>query len=284
MSNQAVIIAAKEWSSKYPQMAQREIDESTWNALSGSIFPGAKESSILMAVDYCRARELDILMKPVHIVPMRVKDAGTGEYNYRDIIMPGVGLYRIQAERTGNYAGADAPDFGDEIVESFTGKDGKKVEVAYPKWCKYTVYKLLTTGERAPYSAIEYWTENYAVQKPGFSAPNAMWKKRPRGQLAKCAEAQALRRAWPEIGQSPVYEEMAGKDYSPANGKTIDGQGYEITDDMLYMSAERFDEVFPQWEKRIISGDKTADNIVDFIRNKGHHLTEVQLEKLRAIA
>lgn len=38
-----------------------------------------------------------------------------------------------------------------------------------------------------------------------------MWKKRPYGQLSKCAEAQALRKAWPEIGQQPTAEEMEGK-------------------------------------------------------------------------
>ncbi|WP_201283357.1 recombinase RecT, partial [Klebsiella pneumoniae] len=43
------------------------------------------------------------------------------------------------------------------------------------------------------------------------TAPNAMWKKRPYGQLAKCAEAQALRKAWPEIGQQPTADEMEGK-------------------------------------------------------------------------
>jgi hypothetical protein len=55
-------------------LALRGIDESTWSALKNSIYPGAKDDSVLMAVDYCRARQLDPLMKPVHLVPMSVKD------------------------------------------------------------------------------------------------------------------------------------------------------------------------------------------------------------------
>ena len=42
-------------------------------------------------------------------------------------------------------------------------------------------------------------------------APNAMWQKRPRGQIAKCAAAQALRIAFPEIASQPTAEEMEGK-------------------------------------------------------------------------
>ena len=165
------------------------VDVSTWSALKNSIYPGAKDESVMMALDYCRARQLDPLLKPVHLVPMYVKDSKTGKGDWRDVVMPGIGLYRIQADRSGDYAGAREPEFGPDVTQTLTG-----VEVTFPQWCKYTVYKRMPSGEIVEFSAKEYWIENYATGGRDTTAPNAMWKKRPYGQLAKCAEAQKRRR------------------------------------------------------------------------------------------
>lgn len=188
-------------------LALRGIDDSTWSALKNSIYPGAKDESVLMAVDYCRARQLDPLMKPVHLVPMSVKDSKTGRNEWRDVVMPGVGLYRIQADRSGNYAGASEPVFGNIIEKEFIGG----VKVSFPEWCKYSVFKRMADGKIVEFVSKEYWIENYATAGRDTDAPNSMWKKRPYAQLAKCCEAQALRKAWPEIGQQPTAEEMEGK-------------------------------------------------------------------------
>lgn len=188
-------------------LALRGVDESTWSALKNSIYPGAKDESVLMAVDYCRARQLDPLMKPVHLVPMSVKDGKTGKNEWRDVVMPGVGLYRIQADRSGNYAGASEPVFGPLVDREFNSG----VKVSFPEWCKYSVFKRMTDGKIVEFVSKEYWIENYATAGRDTDAPNSMWKKRPYAQLAKCCEAQALRKAWPEIGQQPTAEEMEGK-------------------------------------------------------------------------
>ena len=82
-------------------LTERNIDTAVWTTLQNSVFPGAKDESILLAVDYCKARKLDILKKPCHIVPMSVTDAKTGNKNWRDVIMPGIYEQRITAFRTG---------------------------------------------------------------------------------------------------------------------------------------------------------------------------------------
>lgn len=206
--------ASELFATNYPIVVQRGIDESTWGALCNTVYPGANPDSIIMAVDYCRARKLDVMLKPVHLVPMQVKDARTNEKVWRDVPMPGIGMYRIQADRSGNYAGADEPEFGPTVTQEFPDPytAGKVVRVSYPEWCKYTVYKFVN-GQRIAFTSKEYWVENYATQSSKTECPNAMWKKRPYGQIAKCAEAQALRKAWPEIGSEPTAEEMEGKTF-----------------------------------------------------------------------
>jgi len=170
--------------------------------LRSSLYPGASDASIAMVLSYCKAADLDPMQKPVHIVPMWDKNLR----QERDVIMPGIGLYRIQAARTGQYAGMSKPEYGPDTTATLDG-----VQVTFPEWCKIVVRRLLPNGVIAEFAAVERWLENYATSSNKTTAPNAMWKKRPYGQLAKCAEAQALRKAFPEIGAQPTAEEMEGK-------------------------------------------------------------------------
>lgn len=186
-----------------------EAGEDLWLVLRTSIFPGARDESIAMALAYCKSNNLNILQKPVHIVPMSVKDAKTGTYEWRDVVMPGIGHYRTQASRTGQYVGMSEPKYGEVIEREFQDKNGK-VHVRFPEWCEITVYRVVG-GIKCAFPAREYWLENYATSGRDSQAPNSMWRRRPYGQLTKCAEAQALRKAFPEFGAQPTAEEVEGK-------------------------------------------------------------------------
>ena len=174
------------------------------DVLQASLYPGANIGSIKMVLGYCKAAGLDPMQKPVHIVPMWDGKNKT----MRDVVMPGIGLYRTQAARSNAYGGITEPEFGPDITEKIGG-----LEITYPQWCKVTVKRRLPDGAIVDFTAVERWKENYAIKggQEKSIAPNAMWAKRPYGQLSKCAQAQALRMAFPEIGAEATAEEMEGK-------------------------------------------------------------------------
>jgi phage recombination protein Bet len=153
------------------------------------------------------------MQKPVHIVPMYTSTGKKDAKGYdikamRDVVMPGIGLYRTQAARSGQYAGVSEPEFGEDVTDDLGG-----VKVIYPKWCKVIVKRQMESGAIVEFAAKEIWKENYATKGKDSATPNSMWLKRPYGQIAKCAEAQALRKAFPEFGSQPTADEMEGKPY-----------------------------------------------------------------------
>ena len=265
------------WQKENTFLVERGIDEPTWAALCNTVYPGANPESVVMAIDYCKARGLDPMLKPVHLVPMKVKNAQTGNSDWRDVAMPGVGLYRIQASRSGDYAGADEPVFGQTITRKYQSQYDGEIEVSYPEWCKYSVHKII--GDRiVTFSAKEFWLENYASAGAKTDCPNSMWKKRPFAQLAKCAEAQALRKAWPEIGQEPTAEEMQGKEYAfereinPTSSEPR--QAITKSEPPIYPE-EHFKANIEKWGSVIQSGKKTSSEIIAMVESKGQ-LTEEQ--------
>jgi phage recombination protein Bet len=197
-------------------VARRGISEPAWRTAMGSLFPGAKGESVIMVFDYCKARGLDPLKKPCHIVPMEVRTQG-GEYVWRDVVMPGIYEYRTTAARTGEYMGQSEAEFGPEI--EFMG-------LMVPAWCKLTVYRWNDKAkEKCAYHARAKFSE-YAGTKYDKKAQearlNARWAKAPEQMIEKCAEAAALRKAFPdELGGTHTAEEMEGQRFSETEESVI---------------------------------------------------------------
>jgi phage recombination protein Bet len=247
-------------------MPALSMDENTLIAvLENSLYPGAGTTSIALVINYCRAAGLDPMQKPVHIVP--IWDAKAGRM--RDVVMPGIGLYRTQAARSGGYAGVTEPEYGPDVSEKVGGQD-----ITYPAWCKVTVKRRLPSGDIVEFTATERWKENYAIKggKEKSQAPNAMWSRRPYAQIAKCAEAQALRKAFPEFGAAATAEEMEGRAMEEGyQGATIDGNSGEVIPENKPLppySADSFAKNLPQWRDMIASGKKTADQIIATVSSK----------------
>jgi phage recombination protein Bet len=194
-----------------------------WADLCDAIFPGVlNPNSIVMAIRYCRGRNLDIFKRPISIVPMWRKGEGRDRGKMVDTIWPGIAEVRITALRTGECAGIDPAEWGDDLKMLFEHKNSadngttklERLNLIFPRWCRYTVRRVVKGKERTFAGPQVHWLETYAQHSRFSEIPNAMWEKRPRGQLDKCAEAAGWRRAFPEElpGGGYIGDEMENKE------------------------------------------------------------------------
>lgn len=177
-----------------------EVVEMNWTQnqiqlIKDTVANGSTDDELKLLFYFAQRTGLDPLAKQVHMI--KRWNAALGKM--AGTIQTGIDGYRVIADRTGSYAGSDAPVFD-------FAKAGDKV----PTCATVTVYRIIQ-GQRVAFSAPAYWDEYVQLKKDG--TPTSFWLKMPKGQLAKCAEALALRKAFPnDLSGIYTHEEMSQAD------------------------------------------------------------------------
>lgn len=179
MSNQAVTVIGQK-----QLMSQEDLD-----ILRNSKFKGFSDREIAYCAKTINLLQLSPFLNQVHFT-RRTDKKGVSQI----VVQIGIDGFRLTAQRAGGYAGSDEPVF------EYDEKDVKKQN---PVKATVTVYKIVS-GVRCPFTAAARWDEYYP-----HGQFTGMWDKMPHNQLAKCAEALALRKAFPaELSSLYTEDEM----------------------------------------------------------------------------
>ena len=187
-----------------------------WKLLTDAIMRDATPDEVQFFAQVCKRSNLDPFKRQIHAVKRWDNQAKRFVWSYQT----GIDGYRAIAQRTGTYAGSDEPRF---LPEDESTPQPRKATV--------TVWKIVG-GQRVPFTASARWEEYVQLVKQketGQMRPNSMWAKMPYGQLAKCAESLALRKAFPEE-LSGIYTdvEMEQADSESEKGKNVKSGQFDL--------------------------------------------------------
>lgn len=175
-------------------------------------------------IHICKAVRLDPLRRQIYAFVF-----GKDNPKFRRMsVVTGIDGYRAIAERTKNYR----PDNQAPRIEyDPAAKDPRKNPLGIVR-AEVTVYKH-SHGEWFPVVGEAYWDEYAPIKGDVLDEKKDNWRKMARVMIAKCAEAQALRKAWPD--------DFAGLDVEEETDRlaAVDLTATELADEAA--SAKRFE-------------------------------------------
>jgi len=183
-------------SSMPPAISGALLTDDQIDLLKSTICQGATHDELALFVAQCNRTGLDPFVRQIHAVKRWDSTAR------REVMSIQVGIdgLRLIADRTGNYAPGE-PTLFDYDKSGFLLSATAFVK----KWVR---------GEWHMVPGMARWEEY--VQKTKEGQPTRMWQTLSHVMLAKCAEAQALRRAFPqETSGLYTHEEMAQAEAEP---------------------------------------------------------------------
>lgn len=178
-------------------------DQTSWTpkqvaALRQLGIEDAPEGDLDVFFHRCRTTGLDPFAKQIYMIGRNTKvtewvnNRPADRWVVKYTIQTGIDGYRV----LGNRLAAERGDDLDHDEALWCGKDGQWVDIWLDTENPPVAAKYIIRKNGKPFIAKVLYSEY--VQTNNDGKPNATWKKRPAGQLAKCAEAAAWRMAYPQ--------------------------------------------------------------------------------------
>ena len=218
-----------------------------------TVAKGASDDELRLFIQVCKGANLNPFLKQVFLVPRW--DSAVG----RDVraIQVSIDGFRAIAESSGVYAGNDDPIYDSETeINIPAGKTSAAKKLNVPNKATVTVYKIVE-GSRYAFTATARWSEYYPGPKMGFQ-----WHIRPYLMLGKCAEALALRKAFPKLLSGMYAQEEMDKGQGEVNEAEKANKGFQtLTNAMSNAGAKELNE----WKTKMDGSSKyTPDQKAEF--------------------
>jgi len=216
--------------------------------LKNSICKGVSNEEFEIFLMACKKTQLDPFMRQIYAVKRKSKKPD-GSWGETMTIQTGIDGYRLIAERTERYAPGQEPFY------NYDEKGNLVSATAYvKKQTKDGTWHVISANAH-----IDEYCQTIVDRQTGEKKPSGMWSNMPRTMLSKCAEAQALRKAFP-AEMSGVYtkEEMQQADIEDVTVKISLEQASEL--DMILSEC---DERYRNWVYEYISKQYKTNNLSD---------------------
>lgn len=239
------------------------------NLIRHTVAQGATDNELMLFLYQAKRKGLDPLSNQIHFVKRNTKNGPMVA------IQTGIDGYRAIAHRTGLLAGVNDAYFDDGKTEY----EMKKANIEHPETATVIVKKRVG-NQIVESSATAGWDEYYPGGKGDF-----MWRKMPYLMLAKCAEALALRKAFPD-DLSGIYTDaemdQAQEDFNrelTEEEKTLVRDliaGKEFTDNERAKAEEQMQESFSDpvaWIEKIKAAQSDRQAMLEEEKKEAEQLS-----------